>query len=142
MILYISTRLCKHSHEQFVRRDVILDSPIYEPRTDAAGLYRLKMADRSDSRVSLAHRNAKRRYSTRLRCAARARAGASTLDSASRVKEEGIISATARDPRGDIFHALFFRRVCLPRRRAATAAAAAAAIVVVVVVVVAVASAT
>lgn len=35
-------------------------------RMAEVGLHRLKMADRSDCRVSLAHRNAKRRYSTRL----------------------------------------------------------------------------
>jgi len=77
------------------------------------GLYRLKMADRSD-RVSLAHRNAKRRYSMRLRrlcvcvcvcVCARAR----TFDSACRVKE-----ASSRLSREGIFHALFFRAFVPP----------------------------
>lgn len=90
------------------------------------GLYRLKMADRSDCRVSLAHRNAKRRYSTRLcracTCAyvcvcvcvmcvcvhARARL---TLP------HKGRHHLSSLAIRGSIFHALFFRAFVSPSRR-------------------------
>jgi len=107
-------------------------------RMAEVGLHRLKMADRSDCRVSLAHRNAKRRYSTRLCRAytcvrvcvrvcvcmcvcvcvcvrARARAHARTLDSC-RVKEAS--SLLTCDPR-EHFPCAFLPRVCffVPRRR-------------------------
>jgi len=84
-------------------------------RMAEVGLHRLKMADRSDCRVSLAHRNAKRRYSTRLCRAYTCVRVCVCVCVCVRARARLTLAAWRRHHlsslaiRGSIFHVLFFR---------------------------------